>query len=151
MQIDQIIKNFEHNKDAVHLVISHNDPEANEWISLSPWMLLHRLGHAIFDKTQRAADELPVVKQIHKIWPPYLSYSIEKAVLSNLKSVSSSRGLDAGEGLIEMFVSFCLNGNISFKTVDDPATRSHVYRLGRNLDLLFDELINELKGKVWTG
>ena len=150
LQIDSIQKNYNENPKAVHLLISHNDPEANDWMPLTPWMILHRLGHACLDADQKAYQRLPIVKTIRNSWYNMVTSRAETMALvkKHLKT-KSAKASDSDELLIEMFVSHCVNGNIAFRYEKEDWGKLH--RVQHVFDELFTELIEELRGKVWIG
>ena len=150
MNIPNLKNNFTKNPNAVHMLITHNDPYTDDWIMLTPHMILHRLGHACLDYGQQAAKSIPVVKKIKQYW-----MSQDTDVLIRYLGTKSAKKNKTSEQemLIEMFSSYLTNGNIRFMygPESDNAERSQVVMFMNVMNSYFEDLVEELKGKVWFG
>lgn len=158
------------NPKAVHMLITHNDPDSIHWMPLTPWMILHRLAHACLDANQMGAKNLDSVinarqglndlfdnlsdleSLLEEKYPAEQLFS-EKIINLIMPFKSAQRSIpDHYEIKLELFVFYLWNGgHLKFKQTRYPEINAYAVNMKRVLEPLFAEVAQEIKGVMWTG
>jgi hypothetical protein len=158
------------NPKAVHMMITHNDPDSIHWMPLTPWMILHRLAHACLDANQMGARNLESVSNARKGLNNLFDglqdlealleekYPHEKLYSENIIHLimpfkSAQRTIHNHDELkLELFVFYLWNGgHLKFKQTQYPEINAYAVNMKRTLEPLFAEVVQEIKGVMWTG
>lgn len=158
------------NRGAVHMMITHNDPDSIHWMPLTPWMILHRLAHAVLDTDQMGAKHIEAVNDCRRVlnatfdalrdledvleerYPTTEIYAED--VIQRVMPFKSAqrRSADHYELKLELFVFYLWNGgNLKFRETGYPEIDAWSVNLKKSLEPLFAKLIEEIKGVMWTG
>ena len=156
---DETVAGIMKNSNAVHLLITHNDPYSDDWQALTPWMILHRLAHACLDDGQRNHKESPIVQHIRKELSRFeeqIAHITRKHPYDILRKIFPFKSAQLPSGKYELwmdvFVSYCYSGGVlRTNPSDDPALEAAINQLKINLKALFDRLIQSLHSCVWVG
>lgn len=155
----------------VQMLIVHNDPDAERWMPLTPWMILHRLAHAVLDKGQMGYTHLNGVKEcwlafekltqlcrlpsdpVSDPWDRGLQNTSLRSMFS-FSSKDNAPNFDDYEIYIEMFVSYLYNGGKLKYRLPEGAQENALLEIKQEMDKvthLFGEITQELYGVVWMG
>ncbi len=158
------------NRGAVHMMITHNDPDSMDWMPLTPWMILHRLAHAVLDADQMGAKHIDAVNDCRKALNvafdslrdlesvledryPHTEIYAEDVIQRVMPFKSARlRNSDHYEVKLELFVFYLWNGgHLKFRETGYPEIDAWSANLKKVMEPLFSTLIEEIKGVMWTG
>lgn len=157
------------NPQAVHMMITHNDPDSIRWMPLTPWMILHRMAHAVLDDGQQAHktfDSVAKVRHAYEVLGLQLSdlenemYDdagdklLKKDMLKMVMPFKSAQTAmpDIYEINLEMFVSYLWHGGVvKFRKTNIPKLDAWSANAKKVLESVYPPVIEDMKGLMWTG
>lgn len=159
------------NRQGVHMLITHNDPDADRWMPLTPWMIMHRLSHAVLDNGQMGMQHIPGVKEVRKTFSKfydglmdiveeiessgiYIETSVGELweMLLPYKSANNDVTTDWYEVSMDLFTYYCYSGGeMKFKETKYPTLNNFGVTMRAEFQAVFSELVKEISGVLWTG
>ena len=124
----------------VHLLVAHNDPYADRYMPLTPWMILHRLSHAVLDHYGKNNTILDTNRA--ELWSII-------GRLSKFLPMKSAATADEYEKFVESLAYYWYTGG-NFKIIPAEENLAKQELIDR-LITLYAEITPSLIGKMWIG
>lgn len=123
--------------DAITVVFTSNANDTNR-ISMSPWMIGHRLGHAILDSEEKLPEFMQnLIYELRRF--------VEKVPRDAFQFRSARTGqLQPGEIFPELIAQYCI-GNLKLNLQKDPM----LIHKQRSINVMIDRIMSECVGHIF--
>jgi hypothetical protein len=145
----------------ITVVFLHN--EGDNRIPLTPWMLAHRLGHAVFltgDTSSREYDPsmVPLLIRLNQIFQKFtLELGIDSfgenftrvmGPYARSKAARTGNLNSVGEFGVELFAEYLILGEIKFRESSDPRINNSLVYYAEKFNTSMTQFLDAVRGKI---